>query len=331
MADKSSLESCIVIGAGIAGLLAARKLQEAGVSVTVLDKGRGVGGRMATRRIDPARFDHGAQFFTARDDRFEALVKDWLAAGVARKWSDGFPDESGELQNGHPRYCGAEGMTTIPKFLAIPLEVRTKTRVAAVEPSDGGWQVHTESGAILEAGALVMTAPMPQTLEILRAGGVTLPGDTLKRLSTITYDPCLALMAPLDRATSIPEPGGIQLSGEPVSWVADNFRKGISTNGHGITIHAGPQFSREHWEAPDETIAGTLLDAIGPWLNEQPSKYQLHRWRYSQPVASDPKSYLIADQPAPLVFAGDGFLGSRIEGAALSGLAAAEGLLTRTA
>ncbi|MSO32728.1 MAG: FAD-dependent oxidoreductase, partial [Ilumatobacteraceae bacterium] len=58
----------VVVGAGIAGLTAARALSHAGHSVIVLDKGRSVGGRMATRRIGDATVDHGAQFFTVRSD-----------------------------------------------------------------------------------------------------------------------------------------------------------------------------------------------------------------------------------------------------------------------
>ncbi len=67
----------------MSGLLAANKLQEAGWRVTVLDKGRGVGGRMATRRFGGGSFDHGAQFFTARSDEFKEMVEDWRKAGAA--------------------------------------------------------------------------------------------------------------------------------------------------------------------------------------------------------------------------------------------------------
>ncbi len=67
----------IVIGAGLSGLLAAGKLNASGYRVIVLDKGRGVGGRLATRRMDGAVFDHGAQYFTVQDPGFDAIVQDW--------------------------------------------------------------------------------------------------------------------------------------------------------------------------------------------------------------------------------------------------------------
>ena len=76
----------VVVGAGISGLLAARSLHDAGHHVTVVDKGRSVGGRLATRRIDDARLDHGAQFFTVRDESFERIVAEWIRNGIVHDW-----------------------------------------------------------------------------------------------------------------------------------------------------------------------------------------------------------------------------------------------------
>ena len=109
-------KSCIIVGAGISGLLVANTLKLEGWTVTVLDKGRGVGGRMATRRLGEGTFDHGTQFFTVRSKRFADLVEGWLRAGVATEWTRGFADADGRPnEDGHPRYIGAEGMTSIPK------------------------------------------------------------------------------------------------------------------------------------------------------------------------------------------------------------------------
>jgi len=98
-----------VVGAGLSGLIAARDLASRGHTVVVVDKGRGVGGRLATRRIGDAVFDHGAQFFTVRDARFQAIVDEWLDGGVVRVWCHGFGTE----QDGFPRYVGTAGMTSI--------------------------------------------------------------------------------------------------------------------------------------------------------------------------------------------------------------------------
>ncbi|NBU16056.1 MAG: FAD-dependent oxidoreductase [Actinobacteria bacterium] len=109
----------IVVGAGLAGLMAARELTEASHDVSVLDKGRSPGGRLATRRMAGARLDHGAQFFTVRSDGFRAHVDRWLADGVVHEWCRGFGE-----QDGHPRYVGTGGMNALAKHLATGLDVR---------------------------------------------------------------------------------------------------------------------------------------------------------------------------------------------------------------
>ena len=83
MANAQVVRRVGVIGGGIAGAIAARRLRDEGFMVTVLDKGRGPGGRCSTRRADDLYFDHGAQYFTARGEAFAKQVDAWRSAGVA--------------------------------------------------------------------------------------------------------------------------------------------------------------------------------------------------------------------------------------------------------
>ncbi len=324
--------SCVIVGAGISGLLAARELRDAGWRVTVLDKGRGVGGRMATRRVGDATFDHGAQFFTVRGERFQALVEEWQEAGVVNEWTRGFADAEGESnEDGHPRYRGADGMTSIPKYLASWLDVRTGERVEEIQADDGGWEVVCASGTTVSGEALLLTAPVPQSLELVESSGFALPEDALGQLREISYDPCVAVMAVLDGAAAVPEPGGMQIRGEPLDWISDNQSKGISET-PGITIHAGPQWSRDHYDDPDEALSETILafaeEQLGD-LGANVLETSVARWRYSWVTNSHPDSCLVANDEPPLVFAGDAFGPAKVEGAALSGLAAADTLLGR--
>ena len=81
----------VIVGAGLAGLTAAGALV-ADHDVVLLDKGRSPGGRLATRRIGGAVFDHGAQFFTVRSDEFGRRVDRWRRDGVVAEWCRGFGD-----------------------------------------------------------------------------------------------------------------------------------------------------------------------------------------------------------------------------------------------
>ncbi len=74
----------LIVGAGLAGLMAANALQNQGRQVTVVDKGRSVGGRLATRRMGPGRADYGAQFFTVRTETFQSWVDRWVPASLVR-------------------------------------------------------------------------------------------------------------------------------------------------------------------------------------------------------------------------------------------------------
>lgn len=318
---------CIVVGAGIAGLLAARTLSAKGMTTVVLDKAKEVGGRMATRRIGAGVFDHGAQFFIAHDPRFVALVTEWLRRGVAHEWGHGFASGDGFVTaDGIPRYCGCEGMASIPQYLANGLDVRLTSGVVSAAPSEGGWEVRTASGDALSGRRLLLTPPVPQSLEILKRGNAALPGDAQAALEEVEYDPCFAVMAILDGPSLIPEPGGLRMPDDLIAWMADNHAKGISGEQHGVTIHANPNFSRQYFDTDLALVTEMLLGAAEPWLGAKTSEVQVHRWRYSQPTRVYHAHCVYMSQPAPIAFAGDAFGGPRIEGAALSGLAAADHL-----
>lgn len=320
-------KSCVIIGAGIAGLVAGKVLVSQGWKVTLLDKGRSVGGRMATRRIEGAVFDHGAQFFTVRDERFGRLVAEWETEGVAREWSRGFGTGRDPVDfAGFPRYIGMPMMTSIPKHLALGLDIHPNTRATKVKAAEGHWKVLCEDGALFSADALIMTPPVPQTLALLESGGVTISAADQAMLDTIRYESCLALLVSLDGPSLVPFPGAVQLADEVVSWIADNQQKGISPTA-ALTIHASPQFSNDHWMDNDDTIVCLLLDAARDWFGSAVLTSEIKRWRYARPLGMFSEACMVLQGDLPLILAGDAFGGPRIEGAAISGMTAADVLL----
>jgi renalase len=149
-----------------------------------------------------------------------------------------------------------------------------------------------------------------------------MPEAVTARLRNIQFDPCFALLAALDAPSLVPSPGYVRPESGPVEWIADNAMKGIS-GGPVVTVHAGPRFSREYLEAPEAEIVAALMEAAGPWLGSRVTAHHLHRWRFSRPRTSAEEPFLFSELPAPLAFAGNAFGGARIEGAFLSGSAAA--------
>lgn len=330
MQSGTTEKLCVIVGAGMSGLLAARTLKQAGIRTIVFDEAREVGGRMSTCRFGDGVFDDGAQFFTVRDTRFAALVAAWQSEDVVAVWSHGFakPDGSNN-QDGHPRYRGIGGMAAIPTHLARGLDVRTAVRVSAVQHSGGYWLVQMDDGTIVRADALLITSPSEQSVALVNAGGYPLPTLVRAALENIEYTRCIAVLALLDGESNMPEPGGVQYSGdngagEPVWWLAENQRKGISPQASAITIHAGPRFSLENWDRTDDEVVTALIGSVHLFVGSRVREVRTRRWQYSQPVEPHSEPCLIAAETPPLVFAGDAFGGAKIEGAALSGLAAAE-------
>ena len=306
----------VVVGAGIAGLMAAQTLVKNSHDVVVVDKGRSPGGRLATRRIDDATLDHGAQFFTVRDPLFKSHVEKWIASGVVTEWCRGF-DSATQNNDGFPRYRGVRGMTDIAKHLANGLDVRCNTLAFSIaRGTTSKWQLKIDDGSVLDADAIIVTCPLPQAYALLVTAGIELPEPMLRT----EYDRTICLLAVLNQSSAIANPGGLQNPDDTFSFVADNAVKGISS-AVALTLHANPQFSLEHWDAPPQDVHDLLLKQAKPWIGDATVvTSQVKKWRRATPLTIWPERHWANEM---IVLAGDAFGGPKIEGAALSGLSAA--------
>lgn len=327
------MSDVVVVGAGLAGLLAARALGEAGRRVVILDEGQCPGGRLATRDLGGGRADSGAQFFTVRSAVFGRRVADWLAAGLVYEWSRGWSDGSlaTTAPDGYPRYAARDGFRALAATLARGLDVRPATRVVALRLVAGGWRALSATGQPHEARALLLALPPPEALRLLDAGGVALPAAERAQLESIRFGPCLCGLFAVSGETRLPEPGALQQTAAAVSWMADNRRKGISPGERVVTVHAGLEASAARWGDADADVLAWLAGELRPWLAAGATigAAALERWPHAAPLAVLPERCLLSATAAPLVFAGDAFGGPRVEGAALSGWAAAEALAGR--
>lgn len=316
-----------IIGAGIAGLCAANELARSGRKVVVLDKARGIGGRMATRRLGDAVCDHGAQFFTVRGRAFGSIVRQAEEAGAVAVWCRGF----GEAADGHPRWRGAQAMTDLPKQLAaiaidLGVRVRTSAKATAVHTAADHVRVVIDGSDPVLAKAVVLTSPVPQSLDLLAAGAAAVDEPAARALAAIDYDPCFALMLVLDRPSLVPPPGGMQFGAGPLAWLADNQQKGISPV-PALTAHAAGSFSRERFEDPPADVAAAMLEMVRPWLGDAiVTEQSLQRWKFAQPTTILSEPLVAVSTRPPIVCCGDAFAGPKVEGAASSGLAAARWL-----
>jgi renalase len=331
-------KTCLIIGAGISGLVAATVLQRQGVDVIVVDKGRGVGGRLASRRIrhpvsGEGVFDYGAQFFTVSDPLCQVWVEQWLQADVVKAWSTQFS------RIGQTCYQGVGSNRQIAQHLAKDLQVHTQTQVTRIAWHSHHWHISTKENQQFQADYLILTPPIPQSLALLAHSDIIVPTEMQSCLAQVIYQPCLTVLALLTQPSHIPPPGGLGLVDPALAWIACNQQKGISPHGSAVTLQATPEFSQAHWPDDDAIIANTLLHLAADWLGAPVAEYQVHRWRYSQPQTYVGKTYFALDLPGPVLLAGDAFaamptgttlaveMGSHLERAFLSGLAVATHLL----
>ena len=188
----------LVVGAGLAGLAFAKTATKAGASVRLLDKGRGAGGRMATRRVSDVPVDHGAQFFTARGEMLQAMVDAGLADGWLQVWSHGFPvwrdGAIVERPESYPRYAPFAGMNRVAKHLAANLDIITGATVTQIKEANGVYTAATDDGQTFSGHSLILNLPPVQLLTL--AQDLLSPEDAAS-IKTVEYLPAWTLIARL--------------------------------------------------------------------------------------------------------------------------------------
>jgi len=306
----------------MAGLTAAHTLSDAGFGVTVLDKSPAVGGRMATKRSEGASYDHGAQRFRARSPEFRGVIDEWVSARVVRTWFDEERISQG-VREPQARLIGVNGMRGIAEFLAEGLDVRTGIHASRVAVDDDSVVVLTDKGPVAAAAAIV-TPPVPQTLAL-----VDLDNDPALReeLAAVRYNACLAVMAKVGDTRSLPT-GHATPDSRTIAWIADNQHKGVSRI-PAVTIHSTPGFAGTHLESDPAEWVPMLVASAGEVLDTTIMDPISHRWRYSEPQSTLGTGCAVLGGRAPIVLAGEAFSSPRVEGAYLSGLAAARSVQER--
>lgn len=317
-----------ILGAGLAAGAAIAPLLAAGLSLAVLDKSRGVGGRAATRRIDGIPVDHGAQFFTVRSAEFEETVRRWISSGTCFEWCSGLHHyQDGKIMSPredeiHSRYACPEGMTALAKNCFRPVDVMKEHQVLSIRKDGSHFLAECTNGQTIRSKAVLSTLPFPQGQKLLSS---FFDAPNRFALEFIRVDPCLAAIVELKGAS--PEWKGIQAPQDDIlSWLGADFSKRTPAPlRRFVVLHGSPVFSQEHLDG-DLTTAGRLMlehaGKICPTLKDA-DLIQVHRWRYakvSQSLADIP--YWRFLNSAPLYMAGDAFGRGNVESAWLSGATA---------
>lgn len=305
-----------IIGGGIAGLACARALHESGIETAVFERGRGVGGRCATRRTDHGTFDHGAPSFTACHPAFAQWLGGLPANTVAR-WRPRLADLDHHGTRPHPdtaeRYVALPGMSALARALAPAGTLRPQIRIVALERESSGWRLRDEHDASHGPyAAAVVAVAADQALPLLEPWP-----EFARQARQAAHVPCWALMAAFDAPVEVPFDGAF-VADSPLQWIVRDSSKPGRAAGERWVAHSSAGWAAAHVDAPPEEVARLLTAALETVLGQRAPFAVAHRWRYAQPAAPLGVGCLW-DPALGLGAAGDWCGDGLIEGAFLSG------------
>jgi predicted NAD/FAD-dependent oxidoreductase len=316
-----------VIGAGMAGLACAHTLARSDVKVTVFERGRGLGGRLATRRQGDLAFDHGAQFITARNRSFVNYAQAAVRAGVLDTWRPRVMEDDRAWPTPiDDWWIGTPGMSALLRPLARNLDVVTGVAVHELLPGQRGWELQTDSGRQNEVfRAVAVAVPAPQAVSLLGPHG-----RAFRHIGDVRMGPCWTGMFAFDPPLDLGAEARRWTRG-PLVWAACNSHKAQRLRRPQCwVVHASTNWSREHLEL-DAQAAVTLLlrafsEAVGRAL-PTPVFATAHRWRHAlveQPLGLP----CLVDEEISAGACGDWCVAARVEAAYESGYSLAHSLLS---
>ncbi len=336
-----------IIGAGMAGASAASRLQQAGFTVEVFDKGRSVGGRMSSKRNNAGGYlDLGAQYFTVRDPAFQQLVATWQAQGDVAVWPFTpytYAERLTPSPDAQVRYVGTPSMQQPIRSLLTDIAVFLQCRIISIAPQAAGcYQLIAEDGQIFtDYAAVIITTPPAQAQALLNqfpALQQQIPIDILQ--------PCWAVMMAqnLNQQTeemlSLPQfanafnAKGIFGQTDDLRWLCQLQDKPMRTQQEGQIqwlLHFSTAFTRQHLAATNEQMVALaqiqLQNLLG--IPIEISQSVCHRWLYATVDESQAPPGIIKSEPDRIWLAGDWCLGGRIENAWLAGQQAALQLISQ--
>jgi len=323
-----------IIGAGIAGLSAARALAASGERVTLFDKGRGPGGRMSTRRAETpfgeVRWDHGAQFFTARSSGFQSAIVALREAGALDAWRPGLADirrhGTGWTVGVRPYdpssetiFVGSPSMNAVIKALAADHQVHWGRRVTGIV-REGHQTVLTFDDGVQEGpyDTIVSAVPAEQAAALLQAVSPDLAHEAGQAVTA----PCWSVMLAFEAAIRVAWDGA-NVSGGALSWIARNASKPGRGDAESWVLHASAGWSRDHVDMPAEVVIDRLVGEFREMTGAPaPVFAAAHRWLYAK-VDKAARSPFGWDDAKRIATIGDWRIGPRVEAAWNSGEACA--------
>ncbi len=323
MISKIQNKKIAIIGAGISGLTVAKELSELN-EVTVFDKARGVGGRMATKRIDDYHFDHGAQFFTAKSQEFKDFCNRAKNDKIIEEWNIDFVEIIGnkiskkyQFNNDKPHFVAKPQMNNLCKYIAQDLNILLGKQVKSINFDDKKWSLKTVEDEIFNNfDYLILAIPSHQVINLLPKNF-----KYLDIISSIRMSGCFTLMLGFKEKLSI-EFGAALVKESNISWISVNSSKPERPKGFSLIVNSSNKWADENIEEELEIIKEKMITSLRQIIDfdiSDLSCQNIHRWRYANATLRTGDKSLF-DPNLNLGVCGDWLISGRVENAFLSGL-----------
>lgn len=310
-----------IIGAGIAGLTVANHLKDF-ADIVIFDKSRGAGGRICTRYAKPYVFDHGAQFFIARTNKFKNFLEPLIEAGVIQSWNAKFVEikkdkiiSRRQWDNDNPHYVGSPTMSSIGKYLSQDLNIQLNSEIS-INRSKDQWQIVDKEGN--DQGVfdwVISTAPVSQS-------AILLPVDFKfhETLLSRKMMGCFSLMIGFDDSLNLAWEAAL-VSEADISWISVNSSKPGRNGSFTLLVHSTNLWAEENINKEKDAVIEHLMNETSKIIGKKvydANHIDLHRWKYANIKKQDVESPFI-DEDNQIAACGDWCIKGRIESAFLSG------------
>lgn len=316
------MKNIAIIGAGLSGLVAARQLEHT-ANVTIFEKSKGVGGRIATRRSGPYSFDHGAQFFTPKTKLFKDFLQPFILEGHVKRWDGNFAEIINRAitlkrkwDDSPPHYVGAPSMNSFAKQVSVGVNIRHNILIKSVVRKDGLWQLSDSNEKLLgEYDWVIVSTPPYQALQLLPQFS-----SLGSELVTRKMQSCFSLMLGFSGDLSLPFDAALPLD-EDISWVSVNSSKPDRGQAYCLLIHSTNDWADRHFNDDHNVVLEHLIEESSNILDrdlKSAAHKTLHGWRFANIVRQEGKDYFL-DATHNIALCGDWYIKGRVEAAFTSG------------
>lgn len=318
-----------IVGTGISALAAAHSLKPH-ADVTLFDKSRRVGGRLATRNLGPHQFDHGANFFNVKTATFKDWIQPMVDKGILQCWRGVFAEFDGNKMiskriwnDDPPHYVGVPDMNAMPTYLAKDLDIHRQTKITKIERADK-WSLTDDQGNSFDGfDWVIITAPAAQTQALM-----PICFYHMNAIENVKMMACFTLMLGFEEPLPLPFTASVVKNAD-VSWIAVNDTKPGRNSAFSLIANASNRWSDAHLDDDHDTIIDHITHVTSHIINmdlPKPSHTHLHRWKYANALKQKPPLHLV-DTTNQLAACGDWCTQGRVESAGLSGLQTADSIL----